>query len=141
VARVAIEPYSERWGTDFARLGRRLRALLGDRSVRIDHIGSTAVPGLAAKDRIDVQVSVVDLHDANPLGPAGFEEFAPVADHWPPGVEAADADWEKRLFQSSGDERRANIHVRVDGRANQRYALLFRDYLRCIPARRRRTPS
>ena len=45
MARVAIEPYSERWRADFARLGGRLRALLGDRAVRIDHIGSTAVPG------------------------------------------------------------------------------------------------
>jgi GrpB-like predicted nucleotidyltransferase (UPF0157 family) len=133
VARVAIEPYSERWAAEFARLGRRLRSLLADRAVRIDHIGSTAVPGLAAKDRIDVQVTVADLRDANPLGAAGFEEFAPVADHRPPGVEGAGADWEKRLFESSGDERRANIHVRVDGRANQRYALLFRDYLRVHP--------
>jgi GrpB-like predicted nucleotidyltransferase (UPF0157 family) len=133
VARVAIEPYSERWGAEFARLGRPLRALLGDRAMRIDHIGSTAVPGLAAKDRIDVQVTVADLCDANPLGAAGLEEFAPVTDHRPPGVEGAGADWEKRLFQSSEDGRCANIHVRDDRRANQRYALLFRDYLRVHP--------
>ena len=68
MTRVVIESYSGRWPADFARLGRRLRGALGDRALRIDHIGSTAVPGLDAKDRIDVQVVVADLADANPLG-------------------------------------------------------------------------
>ncbi len=74
VARISIEPYSDAWAHDFARLARRLRSVLGERALRIDHIGSTAVPGLAAKDRIDVQVTVAQLDDANPLGGAGFEE-------------------------------------------------------------------
>jgi GrpB-like predicted nucleotidyltransferase (UPF0157 family) len=134
VARIAIEPYSESWARDFTRLGRRLRELLGDRALRIDHIGSTAVPELAAKDRIDVQIAVADLADANPLGGAGFVELAPVADHQPPGDAGAASEWEKRLFQTADDQRRANIHVRVTGRANERYALLFRDYLRAHPA-------
>jgi GrpB-like predicted nucleotidyltransferase (UPF0157 family) len=134
VARIAIEPHSESWARDFTRLGRRLRELLGDRALRIDHIGSTAVPGLAAKDRIDVQIAVADLADGNPLGGAGFVELAPVADHRPPGDAGAATEWEKRLFQSLNEQRRANIHVRVAGRANERYALLFRDYLRVHPA-------
>ena len=134
MARVAIEPYSVRWASEFARLGRQLRTVLGDSALRIDHIGSTAVAGLAAKDRIDAQVSVADLADANPLGSAGFEEFASVEDHCPPGAEGTAQDWEKRLFQSGEGERRANVHVRVAGRANERYALLFRDYLREHPA-------
>ena len=130
MTRVEIEPYSERWAGDFARIAGRLRSVLGERALRIDHIGSTAVPGLDAKDRIDVQVAVADLADANPLGGAGLAEFAPVADHEPPGAEPDPGQWQKRLFQSGPDERAANIHVRLDGRANQRYALLFRDYLR-----------
>jgi GrpB-like predicted nucleotidyltransferase (UPF0157 family) len=134
MARVVIAPYSDRWPGDFERLARRLRSVLGERALRIDHIGSTAVPGLAAKDRIDVQVAVADLSDANPLGGAGFVEFAPVADHAPPWLEHDPAQWEKRLFQSAPDSRAANIHVRLDGRANLRYALLFRDYLREHPA-------
>lgn len=128
-----IEPYAERWADEFSRHARRLREVLGERALRIDHIGSTAVPGLAAKDRIDIQVTVVDLADANPLGDAGFGEFAPVADHRPPGAEGDETDWQKRFFTDTGDERHANVHVRVDGRANQRYALLFRDYLRENP--------
>jgi GrpB-like predicted nucleotidyltransferase (UPF0157 family) len=134
VARVTIQPYSEEWARDFARLARRIRLSLGERALRIDHIGSTAVPGLAAKDRIDVQVAVADLNDANPLGGSGFVEFGPYEDHRPPGVDGVSEDWQKRFFQTGDDERAANIHVRVEGRANQRYALLFRDYLREHPA-------
>lgn len=134
MARIAIEPYTQRWAGDFARIARRIRSALGDRALRIDHIGSTAVPGLAAKDRIDVQVTVAELADANPLGSAGFEEFGPVGDHCPPGADGGPEQWEKRLFNTAGDEHPANVHVRVEGRANQRYALLFRDYLREHPA-------
>jgi GrpB-like predicted nucleotidyltransferase (UPF0157 family) len=134
VARVAIEPYSERWTRDFARLARRIRSVLGDRALRIDHIGSTAVPGLAAKDRIDVQVAVADLRDANPLGAAGFVELGPFDDHRPPGSETGSEHWQKRFFQTDDGERPANVHVRLEGRANERYALLFRDYLREHPA-------
>jgi GrpB-like predicted nucleotidyltransferase (UPF0157 family) len=134
MAKVSIEPYSEAWPAEFQRLARRIRSVLGERALRIDHIGSTAVPGLDAKDRIDIQVSVASLEDANPLAGAGFEEFAVRGDHRPPGAEGPDEDWSKRLFNTPETERRANVHVRVDGRANQRYALLFRDYLRVHPA-------
>jgi GrpB-like predicted nucleotidyltransferase (UPF0157 family) len=134
MTRVVIEPYSERWPADFARLGRGLRSVLGELALRIDHIGSTAVPGLAAKDRIDVQVAVADLEHANPLGGAGFVEFAPVEDHAPADAPPDGRQWSKRLFQSGAEERAANVHVRIDGHANQRYALLFRDYLRAHPA-------
>src|SRR5919197_5590870 len=133
VARAVIEPYSERWPHDFARIARSLRAVLGERALRIDHIGSTAVPGLPAKDTIDLQVTVADLTDANPLGGAGFREFGPVSDHRPPWAFVGDADWAKRLFNEPPGGRPTNIHVRVQGRANQRYALLFRDYLRTHP--------
>jgi GrpB-like predicted nucleotidyltransferase (UPF0157 family) len=134
MSRVVIAPYSDRWPGDFERLARVIRAALGERALRVDHIGSTAVPGLAAKDRIDVQVAVADLRDANPLGAAGFVEFAPVADHAPPWAEHDAEQWQKRLFQSAPEQRAAaNIHVRLDGRANLRYALLFRDYLRAHP--------
>jgi GrpB-like predicted nucleotidyltransferase (UPF0157 family) len=57
--------YCEEWPTLFAGVGQRLRRELGDVALRIDHIGSTAVPGLDAKPTIDVQVSV-----------ASFEPFA-----------------------------------------------------------------
>jgi GrpB-like predicted nucleotidyltransferase (UPF0157 family) len=116
-------------------MARRIRAALGPAALRIDHIGSTAVPGLPAKNVIDIQVAVSELCAADALADAGFRPLAEiVADHRPPGGESPDEQWAKRFFTEPVDERRANIHVRVDGSANQRYALVFRDYLRAKPA-------
>jgi GrpB-like predicted nucleotidyltransferase (UPF0157 family) len=136
---IEIIPYNTRWPAEFAAIGAALRRALGDLALRIDHIGSTAVPGLAAKDRIDVQIAV-----------AGFEHFDDMrariealgyeprpgftGDHLPPGWEGPESEWEKRFFTTPPGQRPANLHVRVLGRANQRYALLFRDYLRAHPA-------
>jgi GrpB-like predicted nucleotidyltransferase (UPF0157 family) len=132
--KIEIAPYSEAWPKEFQRLARRIRAALGDRALRIDHIGSTSVPGLDAKDRIDIQVTVANLDDANPLGAAGLEELAVDRDHRPPGTHSPDEDWSKRLYITPDGEKQANVHVRAGGRANQRYPLLFRDYLRTHPA-------
>jgi GrpB-like predicted nucleotidyltransferase (UPF0157 family) len=134
VAKIEIAPYSASWPKEFQRLARTIRRALGDRALRIDHIGSTAVPGLDAKDRIDIQVTVANLDDANALGAAGFGELAVHRDHRPPGADGPDEDWSKRLFNTPGSEKQANVHVRAEGRANQRYPLLFRDYLRTHPA-------
>jgi GrpB-like predicted nucleotidyltransferase (UPF0157 family) len=129
-------------------LGSRVRALahthrrcLGPRALRIDHIGSTSVPGLAAKDVIDIQVTVANLADADPLTVAGFRAQPFLEDHRPPGVKGDPREWQKRFFNFPEGERRGNVHVRVEGRENQRYALLFRDYLRAIARRRRPTPG
>ena len=129
---ILIEPYSDRWPERFLELAARIRSALGERAVRIDHIGSTAVPGLAAKPVIDVQVTVAHLGDADPLLAAGFEDKLGLEDHRPPGAEGPESDWQKRFFNPLTG--RANVHVRVAGRANQRYALLFRDYLRANAA-------
>jgi GrpB-like predicted nucleotidyltransferase (UPF0157 family) len=125
---ILVQPYADRWPGQFRELAAPIRAILGDRALRIDHIGSTAVPGLAAKPVIDVQVTVAQLRDAEPLVGAGFEEKLGFGDHRPPGADGPETDWQKRFFNPPSG--RANVHVRVDGRPNQRYALLFRDYLR-----------
>jgi GrpB-like predicted nucleotidyltransferase (UPF0157 family) len=129
---ILIEPYSERWPDDFRRVAERLRFVLGDAAARIDHIGSTSVPGLVAKPVIDVQVTVSTLADVAPLVDDGLEEIVSVRDHRPPGATGPERDWQKRLFVRRGAPQ-ANVHVRVEGRPNQRYALLFRDYLRAHP--------
>jgi GrpB-like predicted nucleotidyltransferase (UPF0157 family) len=54
-------------------------------------------------------------------------------DHIPDPMIKNAADWEKRFFTSGAQTRPSNIHVRRLGAANQRYALLFRDYLRAHP--------
>ncbi|MBA3781720.1 MAG: GrpB family protein [Nocardioides sp.] len=136
-ARIVIQPYDESWPAEFAGVERLLRDALGDAAVRIDHIGSTSVPGLAAKDVIDVQVSVGDLDDPR-LVPA-FEQLGATStdiatDHVPPGGDPDPAEWEKRYFRAPASWRPTHLHVRATGRANQRYALLFRDYLRSSAA-------
>jgi len=134
VSRAAIAPYSERWPDAFLAVAKRIRDALGPAALRIDHIGSTAVPGLPAKNVIDVQVAVADLGAADALAAAGFRPCERIAvDHCPPGNDGSAEQWTKRLFTEADGERRANVHVRVEGRANQRYALLFRDYLRTHP--------
>ena len=132
---IEIVPYQDRWPGEFAAIGRRLRSALGDAALRIDHIGSTAVPGMAAKDVIDVQVSVLDLDAA--VAAADERRLLNVPentrDHMPPGMDLPDHDLEKRMVEPPPGERPAHIHVRVEGRFNQRYPLIFRDYLRTHP--------
>ena len=64
--RIVIQPYNASWPAEFARVEAALLGALGDIAHRIDHIGSTSVPGLAAKDVIDVQISVPDLTGPGP---------------------------------------------------------------------------
>lgn len=137
-SRIVIQPYDERWPDHFSAAEGRLRIALGDVALRIDHIGSTSVPGLAAKDVIDIQVSVAALDDDRiakgflNLG-AGATDIT--ADHVPAGEGNSTAvAWEKRYFRAPASWRPTHLHVRAIGRPNQRYALLFRDYLRDSPA-------
>ena len=58
---IMIVDYRPEWVTEYAKLAERLCASLGDLALRVDHIGSTAVPGLAAKDIVDIQVTVADF--------------------------------------------------------------------------------
>jgi GrpB-like predicted nucleotidyltransferase (UPF0157 family) len=132
---IEIVDYQERWPREFRTIGARLRELLGSSALRVDHIGSTAVPGLPAKDVIDVQVTVTELDESldRIFAQGGYARRPPTADHRPPGAELPDVELEKRLVAAPVGERLTNIHVRVAGRFNQRYALLCRDYLRSHP--------
>jgi len=131
---VRIVGYRASWSEEFRRLASALRTELGSLALRIDHIGSTAVPELAAKDVIDIQVTVAELadrHVAEGIEAAGFRmRRDTVRDHLPPWAEPVERDWEKRYAGAGPSMRPAHVHVREEGRPNQRYPLLFRDYLR-----------
>ena len=137
---IEIVPYKPGWPDEFRQIASILRRGLGELALRIDHIGSTAVPGLSAKDVIDIQITVTALDERiisamTVIGytlPAGVWEC--IADHCPPNFGGPRSEWEKLIFLPPPDQRRTHTHVRVQGRANQRYALLFRDYLRTHPA-------
>lgn len=122
---IVVVPYDPAWPAVFAELAARLRAALGDVAVRIDHIGSTAVSGLAAKPIIDLQISVRSFEPFDaiglPLERCGFRH------------RARNPDLTKRSFREQPGERRTHIHVRTDGSWSEQFALLFRDYLRVHP--------
>jgi GrpB-like predicted nucleotidyltransferase (UPF0157 family) len=132
-----IVPYKSSWPSDFRKLASLLRQGLGDLALRIDHIGSTSVPGLAAKDVIDIQITVAALDQGvlSAMLALGYSQPDGIwGDHHPACTEGPGTEWEKWFFKPPPGQCRTNTHVRVLGRANQRYALLFRDYLRAHPA-------
>jgi GrpB-like predicted nucleotidyltransferase (UPF0157 family) len=131
-----IVPYNPAWPLEFQRLRDSLAAALGALALRIDHIGSTAVPGLGAKDILDVQVTVLALAPeiVERLSAAGYEYRPDITcDHVPAGAEPAPELWTKLYFTHIPGQRAAHIHVRAAGRPHQLYPLLFRDYLRAHP--------
>ncbi|MCV7424436.1 dephospho-CoA kinase [Mycobacterium yunnanensis] len=119
------------WPDQAARILARLRTACGHHAIRVDHIGSTAVPGLDAKDVIDVQVTVASLDVADELADALLAAGYPRVDGVTDDVAHTDdtSVWRKRLHASGDPGRPTNVHLRVDGWPNQRFALLFRDWL------------
>ena len=122
----------------FIAVAQPLRTALGELALRIDHIGSTSVPGLAAKDVIDVQVTLKDFSCTpqlvSALGSLGYTLIPHIStDHLPPLYQGSETDWEKLIFRPPANQRPTHLHVRALGRPNQRYPLLFRDYLRAHP--------
>jgi GrpB-like predicted nucleotidyltransferase (UPF0157 family) len=137
---VVVRPYQPGWAAEFAALAARLRAVAGDELLGLDHVGSTAVPGLCAKDVLDVQLLVPRLADAAGLlarlRAAGFRPKEGFQCDVFRGVPADSPELGKRYVREPAGERRVHLHVREAGRFNARFALLFRDYLRAhAPAR------
>ena len=128
------EPYDPSWNAQFEDLKRRLAAATAVRAAQIEHIGSTAVPGLWAKPVIDIQIGVDDLarFDMAQLDEAGFTSVPDITCDDPfRDTSPNPSSWAKKYARyHEGDRRVAHIHVRQIGHANHRFALLFRDYLR-----------
>ncbi len=136
---VAISAPNPNWAQQAAALIATLYETLGPRAMRIDHVGSTAVPSMAAKDVLDIQVSVTDLVEAQehfdqPLHDLGFARFPNgTRDHVPAGRSDDPALWAKRFWQHRGTGEDVNLHVRLVGSPNERLALLFRDWMCAHP--------
>ncbi|MGW4808045.1 GrpB family protein [Kitasatospora sp. NPDC004272] len=137
---VLVLPYDPAWPLRAAELTAGLRAVLGPAAVRVEHIGSTAVPGMAAKPVYDVQIGVTDLAEAErdfdgPLAALGFRRSPHRHDHVPAGTDDDPGRWVKRLWlrrdPAAGPD--CNLHVRLLGSPNERLALLFRDWFRAHP--------
>ena len=119
---IIIVPYDTAWPGRFQQLAMDLRAALGDIALRIDHIGSTAVPGLAAKPVIDIQIMVAAFEPFEPIR----EPLAGLGYRW----RADNPDLTKRYFREAPGTPRTHVHVRRHGSWSAQFALLFRDYLR-----------
>jgi dephospho-CoA kinase len=142
-----LVPADPAWSDQARRIAARLTAACGPKALRIDHIGSTAVPGLDAKDAIDIQVTVESLLVADQLAGALLAVGYPRIEHITsdvakPGarstVERYDQNddpalWQKRIHASADPGRPTYVHLRVDGWPNQQFALLFVDWLVANP--------
>lgn len=134
VVRVPPElvPYDPAWPEDARRIINRLEMACGAKALRVDHIGSTAVPGMDAKDVIDIQVTVESLDVADqlvdPLTDVGYPRIEHITGDHPHDDDAT--LWRKRVHGAADPGRPANVHLRADGWPNQQFALLFVDWLR-----------
>ncbi len=118
---VELVDYDPSWPARFAAWRERLAGPLGGVAERIEHIGSTSVPGLTAKPIVDVMVCVADVDDEGSYVPAC--EGA--------GLTLISRDDEHRFFVASGPGPiDAHVHACVTGGGFERDHLLFRDYLR-----------
>ena len=118
-----VVPYDPRWPEAFDVERDRIRVALGALAVRIDHHGSTAVPGLAAKPIIDIQIAVERLRPIDPyvvaLAAIGYRHLAHADDAFCPFFHRPDA-WPHTH----------HVHIVEAGGDEERRTLAFRDYLR-----------
>src|SRR5512135_593584 len=126
-APVRLVDHDPDWPQDFAQEAARVRAVLGARALAVEHVGSTAVPGLSAKPIIDMLVVVADSADEDsyvpPLQTAGYP------------LRIRELGWHQhRLF--NGPDRQINLHVFSVGSPEIDRLLRFRDQLRRGPAER-----
>jgi GrpB-like predicted nucleotidyltransferase (UPF0157 family) len=120
--RIQILDYDPAWVAMFERERARVQDALGPIVVTVEHVGSTAVPGLAAKPIIDLQVSVAAF---DPL-----EAFRTPLERLGYVYRADNPERTKRYFREPPGRRRTHVHVRRAGSFSEQWALLFRDYLR-----------
>ncbi len=131
---VAVVEYDPSWPRAFAALAARAAAALAREPVvpaRIEHVGSTAVPGLAAKPVLDLQAEVGDLgcapEVAAVLAPLGWH-------HVPPDLDAR--PWRRFLVHVVDGRRAAHLHLMTTGTARLAEQRGFRDALRADPGLR-----
>ena len=120
-APIILAEYDPEWAGIFAREADRIRAVLGDRALRVEHVGSTSVPGLAAKPIIDILLVVPNSADEPSYVPA-MEAAGYV-------LRIREPDWfEHRVFK--GPDTNINLHVFGADASEIDRMLRFRDRLR-----------
>jgi GrpB-like predicted nucleotidyltransferase (UPF0157 family) len=126
-AMITIVPYDPSWPARFEAEAAALRAAFGARALRIEHVGSTSMPGLAAKPVIDIQISVASLEPtmeySELLAPLGYCH-----------VVVGEFDRVYPFFQKPATwPSTHHVHLCQAGGEQERRHLAFRDYLRSHP--------
>jgi len=122
---IIVVPYDPTWPDLFRQIAAPIRAALGDLALRIDHIGSTSIPGTDAKPIIDIQISVASFEPFDDL----LKPMESLGWRW----RSDNPDLTDMYFRESPGTRRTHIHMRRAGSWSEQMSLLFRDYLRCHP--------
>jgi GrpB-like predicted nucleotidyltransferase (UPF0157 family) len=126
---VRLVEYDPRWPALYAREQARIRGALEDRALRVEHVGSTSVPGLAAKPIVDVLLTVAD--------PADEAAYVPALAERGYAVRIREPRWyQHRLLK--GPDTDVNLHVFDDACPEVERMLRFRDRLRCSAEDRER---
>jgi GrpB-like predicted nucleotidyltransferase (UPF0157 family) len=129
---VSVLPYQESWPRQAADLISELEVLVPD-AAAVEHIGSTSIPGMAAKPCIDLMIVVSDLEGSSAAANLTAAGFRRRPEPWNNSEPAEGRDWPKMVFAPPVGGPNCNIHVRVTGAATTRVARLFRDYLIANP--------
>ena len=120
-APIVLVDYDPQWPVMFDREASRIRAALASLAIRVEHVGSTSVPGLAAKPIIDIVLAVPDSADE--------AAYVPVLESAGYVLRGRQADWlQHRMFK--GPDADVNLHVFSAGEAEIDRMVLFRDWLR-----------
>jgi GrpB-like predicted nucleotidyltransferase (UPF0157 family) len=118
---IHLAPYDPEWPILFEREAARIRSVLGERALLIEHAGSTSVPGLSAKPIIDIVLAVPDSADE--------QAYVPLMEAAGYVLRVLEPDWhEHRLFKGPGAN--INLHTFTLGCSEIERMLLFRDHLR-----------
>ncbi|WP_252503864.1 GrpB family protein [Sporosarcina sp. Marseille-Q4943] len=123
--KIRLSAYNEKWVQMFNDEALFLRGIFGEEIIKVEHFGSTAVPGMKAKPVIDMMCLVKDIKKIDSFNEQMDSLGYDVAGEW--GIEG------RRLFRKGGENRTHHIHVYQHDNSHIHRHLVLRDYLRAHP--------
>jgi len=126
---VKLVPHNPKWAEIFEKGKQLLKNTFGDTIIAIEHVGSTAIPGIPAKPIIDINVGVESLEVARGMKEK-FESLGYEYRPFVPGHTPEDLKWQELYVKGPEAKRTHHVHVTVYGSDYWNNDLLFRNYLR-----------